>query len=125
MHHNDHMNKSAADETVYIKVAGKYKPYGKVWDREALPYGTWFVENKQHSKGLRHIESMPEFLGLESAIEESKQELCRHVQEYFNTLEPKPLSYWDLTELISKAVRDTIIKKQREMIHTIKHGHEK
>lgn len=116
------MAHSSADETVYIKVNGKYKPYGKVWDREALPYGNWFVENAANSKGLRCIESMPDFLQLESAIEETKDELCKHVQTYMKQLQDKPFSYWELTTVISQAVRATIVSKQRAMLHTIKHG---
>lgn len=115
---------ASADETVYIKVNGKYKAYGRVWDRETLPYGTWFVDNKSGSRSLRVIEAMPEFLGLESAIESSKDELCSTISEYMQTLSGKTFSYWELTELISKAVRNTLVKKQREAIHILKHAHQ-
>lgn len=118
------MAHSAADETVYIKVNGKYVAYGKVWDREALPYGVWFVENKRGCKSMRSIEAMPEYLGLESAIESSKDELCKMISEYMTTLQGKTFSYWELTELVSKAVRATLINKQRETIHILKHGHQ-
>jgi hypothetical protein len=118
------MAHSAADETVYIKVNNKYKAYGKVWDREALPYGCWFVENRQHCRGIRAIEAMPALVELESAIEASKDEICKRIAEYMKQLQGQQFSYWDLTEMVSKGVRDTIIKRQREMIHTLKHGHQ-
>lgn len=117
------MARSAADETVYIKVNGKYVAYGKVWDREALPFGCWFVENRRGCKGMRSIEAMPEFLGLESAIESSKDELCRAIADYMGSLQGRQFSYWDLTELVSKAVRNTLINKQKEVMHILKHGH--
>lgn len=118
------MAHSAADETVYIKVNGKYVAYGRVWDREALPYGCWFVENKRNSRGLRKIEAMPEFIGLESAIEASKDELCKSISEYMTLLNGKTFSYWELTEAVAKAVRNTLVQKQREAINILKHGHQ-
>lgn len=117
------MARSTADETIYIKINGKYVAYGKVWDREALPYGCWYVENRQCSTSMRTVETMPEFLGLESAIESSKDELCNAISEYMTQLQGKQFSYWELTGLVSEAVRATLVKKQREAIHILKHGH--
>lgn len=109
-----------SDEDVYIKIDGKYKAYGKVWDREVIPYGIWFVDNQRGCKKIRRVEAMPEFTNLEAAMYASQDVLCQKISEYFNALNGKSISMWDISDMAIKSIRDTLLQKQRQSLHILK-----
>jgi len=109
-----------SDEDVYIKIDGKYKAYGKVWDREVLPYGTWFIDNKKGGRSMRAVSAMPEFTNLEAAMYASQDVLCQKISEYFSALNGKPISMWDISDLAIKSIRETLVQKQRQALHILK-----
>lgn len=119
------MPKKYPDETVYMKVDGKFKAFGKVYDRDHIGYGNYFVYNTKFGRGLRWIGASPDpdFIGLESAIEESKDNLSKSITKIFERYLANPKEYYlnyYMTDEICQAIRKTFLDKKKQMLTLIK-----
>lgn len=119
------MPKKYPDETIYMKVDGKYVATGKLYDRDHIGYGNYFVYNGKYSRGLRWIGATPDpdFIGLETALEESREEIRltfrKILEEYFSDGDRFRQDYYAVDAVI-QAVRKTYIDKKKEMLNLIK-----
>jgi hypothetical protein len=119
------MPKKYPDETVYMKVDGKFKAFGKIYDRDHIGYGNYFVYNTKFGRGLRWIGATPDpdFIGLESAVEESKDNLSKAITEIFERYIANPKEYYlnfYMTDEICQAIRKTFLDKKKQMLKLIK-----
>ena len=113
------------DETIYMKVDGKFKAIGKIYDREHIGYGNYFIYNTRYGRGLRWIAAAPDpdFLSLETAIEESKDNLSKAITNIFDEYIRDPNKYhieFYMTEEICQAIRKTFLDKKKEMLYRLK-----
>lgn len=121
------MSKKLPDDTIYMKVNGKFTPVGKIYDRGNIGYGNYFCYSEKYSTGIRAIEASPnpDFIGLETAVEMSRDELREAMYETFykyykDTDKNKFFCNWYMVGDVIQAIRKTFIKKQKELLHAIK-----
>jgi len=119
------MPRKYPDETIYMRVDGKYKPIGKIYDRDHIGYGNYFVYNNKYSRGIRWIAASPDpdFIGLETAVEETKDTLeieLRDIIDNFISGNVNNTYRFYLTDSICQAIRKTFLKKKAEMLEKIK-----
>ena len=109
------------NKEVFVKEGDEYVGVGRSMDYRYLPYGCFYVENHRN-RGWRRIDAMPRHLELESAIDDCKDQLVKHLQEHHKKLYESgdPYSYSDLAEVVINAVRATIHDRQMEIIHRLK-----
>jgi hypothetical protein len=108
------------DETIYMKVDGKFKAVGKIYDHATIGYGNYFVYSNKYSRGVRKISASPDpdFIGLESAIEESRDNLEKQIIEIFNKSRNSGeyLFYYNVCDDVIEAIRKTFLDKKKEML---------
>ncbi len=119
------MPRKYPDETIYMKVDGKFKAIGKFYDRDYIGYGNYFVYNNKYSRGLRWIGAAPDpdFIGLETAVEACKDTLekeLRDIIDDFVSGKTDNIHRFYLTDSICQAIRKTFIDKKKEMLTLIK-----
>ena len=113
------------EETIYMKVDGKFKAIGKIYDRDHIGYGNYFVYNDRYSRGLRWIGAAPDpdFIELESAVEESKDNLRSAIIDIFERYLANPKEYsckFYMTDEICQAIRKTFLDKKKKMLKLMK-----
>lgn len=119
------MRKKYPDETIYMKVDGKFKAIGKLYDRDHIGYGNYFVYNNKYTRGIRWIGASPnpDFISLETAIEVSKDNLRDCIVNIFEKYLENPFEYshnFYMTDEICQAIRKTFLEKKKEMLEIIK-----
>jgi hypothetical protein len=120
------MPKKYPDETIYMKVDGKYKAIGKIYDRDHVGYGNYFIYNNKYSRGIRWIGASPnpDFIGLETAVELCKDTLEKELRDIIDDFVSGKInnsSYrFYLTDSICQAIRKTFLDKKKEMLEKIK-----
>ena len=113
------------DETIYMKVNGKMKAVGRIYDRDHIGYGTYFVTNTKYGRSLNWVGAAPDpdFIRLETALELSRDNLKlairEIVQEFLDDQDYFKYDY-DMVDKIIQAIRKTYIDKKQEMLDTIK-----
>jgi hypothetical protein len=111
-------------ETVYMKVNGKMKAIGRIYDRDHIGYGTYFVTNTKYGRSMNWVGAAPDpdFIKLETAVEESrdnlKYALRKIVENFINDPDYFKQDYYMVDEVI-QAIRQTFLDKKKKMLDTI------
>jgi hypothetical protein len=115
-----------SDETVYMKVGGKYMAVGRIYDRDHIGYGSYFITNRKYGTRSMHwigASPDPDFIQLETAVEESRDNIRdamrEIVQEFIN--DPDYFKYdYKMVDDVIQAIRKTFIDKKKKMLDIIK-----
>jgi len=115
------MPKKYPDDTVYMKIEGKYVAIGKCYDRDIMSYGNYFVYNTKYKSGMNWISASPDpnFIGLETAIEESRENLREELRNILDNYKSEYLADYYTVDNIIQAIRKTFLNKKRQMLETI------
>ena len=118
------MPKKLSDETIYMKVDGKMRAVGRIYDRDHIGYGSYFITNTKYGRSMNWIGASPnpDFIGLETAVEESRENirmaLRKIVAEFVN--DPDYFKYdYKMVDDTIQAIRQTFLDKKHKMIQTI------
>jgi hypothetical protein len=118
------MPKKLADDTIYMKVNGKLQPIGRLYDRDHIGYGSYFVTNTKYNRSLNWIGAAPNpnFIELETALEESRDNLREEIRNIFKKYLENPDNFYDyyMVDNLIQAIRKTFLDKKTEMLHYIK-----
>ena len=119
------MPKKLSDDTIYAKVDGKYKPIGRIYERDHIGYGSYFITNFKYGRSLNWIGAAPnpDFIRLETAVEESRENiriaLRKIVSEFVN--DPDYFKYdYKMVDDVIQAIRMTFLEKKQKMLNDIK-----
>lgn len=120
------MAKKLPDETIYLKINGKYKRIGRLYDRDTIGYGSYFITNQKHGNRSMHwigAAPDPDFIQLETAVEESRDNIREAfrdiVQEFIN--DPNYFKYdYEPVDKLIQAIRKTFLDKKMKMLDIIK-----
>jgi hypothetical protein len=119
------MPRKYPDETVYMKVDGRMQAIGRIYDRDHIGYGTYFITNTKYGRSMNLVGAAPnpDFIELETAVEESRDNLrvaFRNVlQKYLDDPDPYKYDYYAVDEII-QAIRKTFLDKKQKMIDALK-----
>jgi len=118
------MTKKLSDETVYMKVNGKMKAIGRIYERDHIGYGSYFITNTKYGRSLNWIGASPDpdFIRLETAVEESRDNirmaLRKIVSDFVN--DPDYFKYdYKMVDDAIQAIRQTYLDKKKKMLDTI------
>lgn len=119
------MARKLGDDTVYMKVNGKYKPIGRIYDRDHIGYGTYFVTNTKYGRSLNWVGAAPDpdFIKLETALEESRDNIKIVIREIVSDFVKSADYYkhdYKMVDDIIQAIRQTFLDKKQKMLDTIK-----
>ena len=113
------------NETIYMRVDGKIRAVGRIYDRDHIGYGTYFVTNTKYGRSMNWIGAAPnpDFIGLETAVEESRDNLRiairKIVSDFVN--DPDYFKYdHKMVDDIIQAIRLTFLEKKQKMLDTLK-----
>ena len=108
-----------------MRVDGKFRAVGRIYDRDHIGYGSYFVTNTKHARSLNWIGASPnpDFIGLETAVEESRENirmaLRKIVQEFVD--DPDYFKYdYKMVDDTIQAIRQTFLDKKQKMLDTLK-----
>ena len=109
------------NDTIYMKVNSKFKAIGKLYDREHMPYGNYFVSNKKYGRAMNWIGAAPDpdFIGLETALEESRDEIRIAVRKIVQDFVDDPDYFkqdYNMVDQVIQAIRKTYLDKQKQML---------
>ena len=115
-----------SDETVYMKINGKMQAVGRIYDRDHIGYGSYFITNQKYGTRSMHwigASPDPDFIQLETAVEESRDNIRdamrEIVQEFIN--DPDYFKYdYKMVDQVIQAIRKTFLDKKKKMLDTIK-----
>jgi len=112
------------NETIYMRVDGKFRAVGKMYDRDHMPYGNYFVSNKRYGRAMNWIGAAPnpDFIGLETAIEESRDEIRIAVRKIVEDFVDNPDYFkqdYNMVDQVIQAVRKTYLDKQKQMLEIL------
>ena len=115
-----------SDETVYMKINGKMQAVGRIYDRDHIGYGSYFITNQKYGTRSMHwigASPDPDFIQLETAVEESRDNIRdamrEIVQEFIN--DPNYFMYdYKMVDDVIQAIRKTFLDKKKKMLDTIK-----
>lgn len=115
-----------SDETVYMKIDGKMQAVGRIYDRDHIGYGSYFITNQKYGTRSMHwigASPDPDFIQLETAVEESRDNIRdamrEIVQEFIN--DPDYFKYdYKMVDDVIQAIRKTFLDKKKKMLDTIK-----
>jgi hypothetical protein len=119
------MPRKLSDETIYMKVDGKMKPVGKLYDRDHIGYGTYFITNTKYGRSLNWVGAAPDpdFIQLETAVEESRDNLRKEIRQIMADFADDPFIFkwdYDMIDKVIQAIRQTFLDKKKKMLDTIK-----
>ena len=120
------MPKKLSDETIFMRRGGRYVPVGKLYDRDTIGYGTYFVNNSKYgNRSLHWIGAAPDpdFLRLETAVEESRDELRCVIREIVAEFQHDPNYFkydYEVVDKVIQAIRKTFLDKKKKMLQAIK-----
>ena len=109
------------NSTIYAKIDGKFKAVGKLYDRDHMPYGNYFVSNKKYGRAMNWIGAAPDpdFIGLETAVEESRDEIRIAVRKIVQDFVDDPDYFkqdYNMVDQVIQAIRKTYLDKQKQML---------
>jgi hypothetical protein len=110
------------DDTVYMKVDGKFIPIGRQHNIDLVGYGCYFVESKKYSRGIRRINGVPspDFVGLETAARMCTDEI---VDTFWKKVDKgTQISSYDIGQALTEAIISTANKHKKLLLDTIKEG---
>ena len=112
------------NDTIYMRVDGKLKAIGKLYDRDHMPYGNYFVSNKRYGRAMNWIGASPnpDFIGLETALEESRDEIRIAVRKIVQDFVHDPDYFkqdYNMVDQVIQAIRKTYLDKQTEMLEIL------
>jgi hypothetical protein len=122
---NGNMPRKHHDETVYMKVDGKMQAIGRIYDRDHIGYGTYFITNTKYGRSMNWVGAAPnpDFIRLETAIELSRDNIKDAfrdiVYEYVDDPSYFKDNYYAVDKII-QAIRKTFLDKKKEMLDDIK-----
>ena len=105
-------------ETVYVKNNKKYVPIGRLYDRDHIGYGSYFVNNFKYGRALMWLpfSPNPDFLEFESAATECMEDIRLALRNKLTeTTNDRELMY-----TVINSIRETYLKKRMEMLSIIK-----
>ena len=112
-------------DTIYMKVDGKMTPVGRLYQRDHIGYGSYFITNTKYGRSMNWIGASPnpDFIELETAVEESRENirmaLRKIVSEFVN--DPDYFKYdYKMVDDTIQAIRQTFLDKKQKMLDTIK-----
>ena len=114
-----------SNETIYMKVDGKMRAVGRIYDRDHIGYGSYFITNKKYGRSLNWIGAAPnpDFIELETAVEESRENIrlaLRKIVDEFVS-DPDYFKYdYKMVDDVIQAIRLTFLDKKKKMLDTIK-----
>ena len=113
------------DETVYMKVDGKMQAIGRIYERDHIGYGTYFITNTKYGRSLHWIGAAPNpaFLELETAVEESRDNIRSEIRNIVADFVASPDYFkwdYDMVDNIIQAIRKTYLDKKKKMLDTLK-----
>lgn len=118
------MPRKLSEQTVYMKVNGKYTPIGRIYDRDHIGYGSYFITNTKYGRSMNWIGASPDpdFIQLETALEESRDNIREAfrdiVQEFVTGSDYFKQDYYVVDKLI-QAIRKTFLDKKKKMLDII------
>lgn len=118
------MPKKHSDDTIYVKKDGKYVAAGKWFDRDHLGFGNFFINNTKYSRGYHCISASPDpdFITLETAIEESREELRMALRNIMMDYSKQAhLHDFYTVDIVIQAIRKTFLDKKKKMVDIIRH----
>lgn len=109
------------DDTVYMKIDGKFVPIGKQHQIDLVGYGCYFVESKKYSRGIRKINGAPapDFVGLETAARMCTDEIVKVFWEKIN-ITAGSVSNYDVGQALTEAIIRVANEHKKLMIDTLK-----
>jgi len=118
------MPKKLSDETVYMKVDGKMQAIGRIYERDHIGYGTYFITNTKYGRSMNWVGAAPDpdFIRLETAVEESRENirmaLRKIVADFVN--DPDYFKYdYKMVDDAIQAIRQTYLDKKKKLLDTI------
>jgi hypothetical protein len=119
------MPKKLPTDTIYMRVDGKMTAIGRLYQRDHIGYGSYFITNTKYGRSMNWIGAAPNpnFIELETAVEESRDNirmaLRKIVQEFVN--DPDYFKYdYKMVDDTIQAIRQTFLDKKQKMLDTIK-----
>lgn len=118
------MPKKYPDETVYMRVNGKYKSIGRIYDRDHIGYGSYFITNTKYGRSLTCIGAAPDpdFIQLETAVEESRENIKLAMREIVDEFVNDPAYFkydYEMVDKVIQAIRKTFLDKKKKMLDTL------
>jgi len=119
------MPKKLPTDTIYMRVDGKMTAIGRLYQRDHIGYGSYFITNTKYGRSMNWIGAAPNpnFIELETAVEESRDNirmaLRKIVQEFVD--DPDYFKYdYKMVDDTIQAIRQTFLDKKQRMLDTIK-----
>jgi hypothetical protein len=119
------MPKKLPTDTIYMRVDGKMTAIGRLYQRDHIGYGSYFITNTKYGRSMNWIGAAPNpnFIELETAVEESRDNirmaLRKIVQEFVD--DPDYFKYdYKMVDDTIQAIRQTFLDKKQKMLDTIK-----
>ena len=119
------MPKKLPTDTIYMRVDGKMTAIGRLYQRDHIGYGSYFITNTKYGRSMNWIGAAPNpnFIELETAVEESRDNirmaLRKIVQEFVD--DPDYFKYdYKMVDDTIQANRQTFLDKKQRMLDTIK-----
>jgi len=118
------MPKKLPEETIFLKEKGKYIPIGRLYERDHIGYGSWFITNFKYGRSMHWIGAAPdpEFIKLETAVEESRENIRLAMRQivYDFVNDPDYFKYdHKMVDGVIQAIRKTFLDKKKAMLDTI------
>lgn len=107
-----------------MKVDGKMKPIGKIYDRDHIGYGSYFITNTKYGRSMNWIGAAPDpdFIRLETAVEESREnlkiEVRKIIEDFIDSDHYFKYDYETIDKII-QAIRKTYLDKKERMLKMI------
>jgi len=119
------MPKKHHEDTIYLKTDGKYVAVGRLYDRDHIGYGTYFITNTKYGRSMNWVGAAPDpdFIRLETAVEESRDEIRYAIRGIVNDFvnEDDYFKYdYEMVDKVIQAIRKTFIDKKKKMLDIIK-----
>lgn len=112
---------SDRDDLVYIKRNNKYTSIGRLWDRDFLGFGNWYVYCKKYSRGIRHIDKIPADPDIRKLI--AAFDLCEDaiIDKINKMLEQKrTVSSYDIFNNLRSCITEALEAHKKELINLLK-----
>jgi hypothetical protein len=119
------MPEKLPDDTIYMKVGGKMKAIGRLYQRDHIGYGTYFVTNTKYGRSMNWVGAAPnpDFIELETAVEESRENIRNEIRSIVEEFVSDPNYFkwdYDMVDKVIQAIRKTFLDKKMKMLDVIK-----
>lgn len=112
---------SDRDDLVYIKQGKKYTSIGRLWDRDYLGFGNWYVYVKKYSRGVRSIDAVPadpDLKKLIAAVDLCEDEIVACIGKMRE--QKTPASNWDVFNNIRACLVQAFEAHKKELVERLK-----